>query len=77
MTSLSAGRCGIRDRGILRPGMKADLVVFDPETVADRATFTEPHQYPVGISRVLVNGQVAVENGEATGKTAGRLIRRR
>lgn len=77
MTSLSASRCGICDRGILRPGMKADLVVFDPETVSDRSTYTDPHQYPAGISWVLVNGQVAVENGETAGKTAGRLIRRR
>lgn len=77
MTSLSAARCGIYDRGILRPGMKADLVVFDPETVADRSTFAEPHQYPTGISWVVVNGRVAVEDGEPTGESAGCLLRRR
>ena len=77
MTSLSAIRCGIYDRGILRPGMKADVVVFDPHTVSDRSTFTDPHHYATGISWILVNGQVALENGETTGQTAGRLLRRR
>lgn len=77
MTSLSALRCGIYDRGILRPDMKADVVVFDPHTVSDRSTFTDPHHYATGISWILVNGQVALENGETTGQTAGLLLRRR
>jgi N-acyl-D-aspartate/D-glutamate deacylase len=77
MTSMPAARCGISDRGILRPGMKADIAVFDPRTVSDRSTFSDPHQYPTGISFVLVNGQTALEDGETTPKTAGRLLRRR
>jgi len=77
MTSISAARCGISDRGILRPGMKADIAVFDPRTVSDRSSFSDPHQYPTGISFVLVNGQTALENGETTRKTAGRLLRHR
>ncbi len=77
MTSMPAARCGLTDRGILRPGMKADVVVFNPMTIDDRSTFTEPHRYPEGISWILVNGEVAVENGQTTDKTAGRLIRYR
>ncbi|MBW2148664.1 MAG: D-aminoacylase [Deltaproteobacteria bacterium] len=77
MTSMPAARCRLLDRGILRPGMKADVVVFDPMTVEDRATFTEPHQHSTGISWILVNGQVAVENGQTTQQTAGRLLRYR
>jgi N-acyl-D-amino-acid deacylase len=60
MTSLPAARMGFGDRGLLRPGMAADVVVFDPATIADRATFTDPHQYPDGVNWVIVNGEVAV-----------------
>src|SRR5262249_1589601 len=60
MTSLPANRLGLRDRGRLSPGQAADIVVFDPATVADKATFTEPLQYPVGIDFVMVNGQLVV-----------------
>lgn len=78
MTSLPAARMGLYDRGLLRPGMAADVVVFDAETVAERATFTDPHQYPEGIEAVIVNGRLAVKGGEHTGRIAGRvLIRRR
>ncbi len=77
MTAMPAARCRISDRGILRPGTKADIVIFDPKSVEDRSTFKEPHQYSTGISCILVNGQVAVENGETTQQTAGRLIRHR
>jgi len=75
MTSLPAARMGLTDRGKIAVGMMADLVVFDPRTVADRATFTQPHQYPVGIPHVVVNGQVEVENGAMTSARAGRVLR--
>ena len=76
MTQMPARRLGLTDRGVLRTGALADIVVFDAATVADRSTFTEPHQYPVGIETVLVNGVVAVEAGRATGVRAGRVLRR-
>jgi N-acyl-D-amino-acid deacylase len=76
MTSLPAARVGLHDRGILRPGMKADLVVFDPATVADTATFDNPHQYAVGVSFVAVNGVLVVEDGKVTGARPGRVLRK-
>lgn len=76
MTSLPASQLGLTDRGVLRENAFADVVVFDPETVADRATFESPHAYPVGIEHVLVNGVVTVESGEHTGARAGRSLRR-
>ncbi|MDX1495053.1 MAG: amidohydrolase family protein, partial [Longimicrobiales bacterium] len=76
MTALPAARIGLRERGQLRAGWYADVVVFDPETVLDRATFEEPHRYPVGIEWVLVNGQVAVENGEFVDARAGTVLKR-
>jgi len=75
MTSLPAARMGLTDRGRIAVGMMADLVVFDPKTVADRATFSQPHQYPAGIPHVVVNGQVEVENGAMTSARAGRVLR--
>jgi len=75
MTSAPAQRLGLRDRGLVREGMWADLVVFDPETIADRATYLDPHQHPAGIACVLVNGQVVVERGQHSGKLAGRVLR--
>jgi N-acyl-D-amino-acid deacylase len=76
MTSLPAQRLGLHDRGLLRPGMKADVVLFDPDTVADRATYTEPMQYPVGIAHVLVNGRLSVTGGRHLGERAGAVLRR-
>lgn len=76
MTGLPAARFGLWDRGLVRPGMAADLVVFDPETVAERATFADPHQYPVGIDHVIVNGRVAVDPTGHTGTLAGQILRR-
>lgn len=76
MTALPAERIGLRERGQLRAGWYADIVVFDPNTVADRATFQEPHQYPVGIDYVLVNGRVAVDGGTFTDLRAGTVLRR-
>jgi N-acyl-D-amino-acid deacylase len=75
MTSLPASRVRLRDRGVIRQGAVADLVVFDPRTVADKATFDEPHQYPEGIPLVIVNGEVALEGGETTAARAGRFLR--
>jgi imidazolonepropionase-like amidohydrolase len=75
MTSLPAGRLGLSDRGKIAPGLLADLVVFDPATVADQATYEQPHQYPLGIDYVVVNGQVEVEQGRLTDARAGRIIR--
>jgi len=75
MTWRAAWRVGLRDRGQINEGMKADLTVFDPEKVVDRATFDNPNQYPEGINYVIVNGTVAVENGKFTGKLAGRPVR--
>jgi N-acyl-D-aspartate/D-glutamate deacylase len=75
MTSLPAARMGLTDRGRIEAGMMADLVVFNARTVADRATFTQPHQYSDGIPHVIVNGQVEVENGVMTAVRAGRVLR--
>jgi N-acyl-D-amino-acid deacylase len=74
MTSFPAARLGLGDRGLVRPGMKADLVVFDPETVRDRATFDEPHRYADGVSLVLVNGQVVLDEGGMTRARPGRVL---
>ena len=75
MSGFPASRVGLADRGRLRVGAIGDVVVFDPATVADRATFTDPFQYPVGIPHVLVNGAFAVRDGEQTDSRAGRAIR--
>jgi len=76
MTSLPARRMKLAERGELREGLAADIVVFDPETIADRATYEEPRQYPAGIEYVIVNGEIAAEHGEQTVARAGRLLRR-
>jgi len=76
MTSLPAERLGLRDRGRIAVGMKADLVVFDTKTVGERSTFAAPHQYPTGIEHVFVNGVAVVENGNHTGARPGRALRR-
>ena len=75
MTSLPAARAGLQARGILRPGMKADLVLFDPETVGTRATYTDPNHYADGIPYVAVNGQLVVDNGEITDARPGVVLR--
>jgi N-acyl-D-aspartate/D-glutamate deacylase len=75
MTSLSATKLGILDRGLLRPGNYADVTVFDAERVVDRATYTEPFQYGEGIEYVLVNGKLVLEQGKHTGERPGRVIR--
>jgi N-acyl-D-aspartate/D-glutamate deacylase len=74
MTSLPAQRLKVWDRGVLRPGMKADLVVFDPATVADKATFENPHQYSVGFRDVVVNGKFALRDGKVTAERPGQVL---
>jgi N-acyl-D-amino-acid deacylase len=76
MTSLPASILGLSDRGAIKEGMWADLVIFDPSTVADKATFEEPFQYPVGIDTVLVNGTVVLDEGKHTGARPGKALRR-
>jgi dihydroorotase/N-acyl-D-amino-acid deacylase len=76
MTGMPAKRLGLSDRGQVADGMYADVVVFDPATVEDRATFENPHQYPVGIDYVLVNGVAVVDGGKFTDARAGRVLRR-
>jgi N-acyl-D-amino-acid deacylase len=74
MTSLPAQRFDLHDRGILRPGMPADITIFDPDTVVDTATYEDPIQFPEGIEYVIVNGSVTVERGEHTGDRAGMVL---
>ncbi|MBU6367417.1 MAG: amidohydrolase family protein [Gemmatimonadetes bacterium] len=76
MTSMPAARLGVTDRGCLRVGCAADVVVFDPGTVRDRATFTAPHQYPEGIPWVFVNGVAVVADGVPTGARPGVVVRK-
>lgn len=77
MTSLPASILGLTDRGTIKTGMWADLVVFDPATVADRATFEDPFQYPVGIDTVLVNGTVVLDEGKHTNARPGRVLKKK
>jgi dihydroorotase/N-acyl-D-amino-acid deacylase len=74
MTSYPAQRLGLRDRGVVRERMKADLVVFDPAAIRDLSTFEQPHQYAQGVSLVVINGQVAFENGKLTAARPGRVL---
>jgi len=75
MTGGPATRVSLKDRGFLRAGNFADITVFDPRTVIDRATFESPNQYPVGIEYVLVNGEISVDKGERTSALAGQVLR--
>ncbi len=74
MTSMPAAKVGVKDRGAIRTGNWADLVVFDPATIADKATYTDPEQYPEGIDYVLVNGKVVIDHGVHSGELAGKLL---
>ena len=76
LTSVPAARIGLRDRGVVREGAFADLVVFDPSRVADLATYASPAVHPAGIPHVLVNGVAAVLDGRETGERPGRLLRK-
>jgi dihydroorotase/N-acyl-D-amino-acid deacylase len=75
MTSLPANRVGLKERGILKPGFYADIVIFDPAKVIDKATFENPHQYSEGIEMVMVNGQPVWEAGKFTGNLPGKVLR--
>ena len=74
MSALPATNLGLDHRGFLQEGMFADVVVFDPATIADRATFAQPHQYAVGVKQVFVNGRAVIRDGEHTGATPGRVL---
>ena len=76
MTSLPARRLRMDDRGTLRPGSRGDIVVFDPLTVIDRATYAQPHRFCAGVHRVYVDGSEVVRDGEDTGVAAGAVLRR-
>jgi len=75
MTSLPAGQFGFADRGRLAEGLAADVVIFDPKTVGDRATYAEPHQYPAGVLHVLVNGVPVVRDGAQLEARPGQVLR--
>ena len=74
MSSFPAQRLGLSDRGVLWQGLKADIAVFDPATIRDTATFERPHSYAEGVSLVIVNGQVAFEDGKMTPSRPGRVL---
>lgn len=74
MTSLPASTFGLNDRGLIREGFAADLVIFDEATVGDKATFEQPHQYASGFSSVIVNGQVVFDGNAMTGKVSGQAL---
>jgi N-acyl-D-amino-acid deacylase len=76
MTSLPMQRLGIWDRGLIRKGMRADITIFDPKKISDRATYKNPEQYPIGIQYVLVNGKIVMEEGRFTGLRPGIVMRR-
>ena len=74
MSSQTARRLGIHDRGLITEGYFADIAIFDADEIIDKATFENPHQYAVGMKYVLVNGELVVENGQHTGARPGRII---
>jgi N-acyl-D-aspartate/D-glutamate deacylase len=76
MTGMPAAKLGLRDRGLVRPGQAADLAIFDPVTVRDEASFTDPHRHPTGIPCVVVNGQVVVDGPRFNALPAGRVLTR-
>lgn len=76
MTGASATALGLKDRGVLRPGAAADIVVFDPASIAERGSYEEPRRYPAGVGYVIVNGALVIDNGAHTGALPGRVLRR-
>jgi N-acyl-D-aspartate/D-glutamate deacylase len=75
MTSLSAAQIGQADLGLIREGQRADIVMFDPEKIADLATYQDPHRFSVGMVHILVNGQLVLRDGSLTGNKPGRVLR--
>ena len=75
MTSMPAEKLGLQKRGQIAKDYFADIVLFNPDTVIDNASFTDPHQFPTGIEYVLVNGKITIENGKHTGAQAGSILR--
>jgi N-acyl-D-aspartate/D-glutamate deacylase len=75
MTSLPASILGLSNRGKIKKEYVADLVIFNPETIMDKATWDKPHQYPSGISWVLVNGKIAINNGKYTDSLPGKILK--
>lgn len=76
MTGLAARRLRLEDRGLIQPGLAADLVLFDPETISDSATYENPHQLPTGLAHVLVNGELVIEDGRHTGARPGLVLKK-
>ena len=74
MSGLPGATVGLRQRGLLREGYFADVVVFDPAAIADRATFASPHELSVGVSEMVINGQVVVSGGDFAGRLPGRAL---
>jgi N-acyl-D-amino-acid deacylase len=77
LTSMPAARLGLSDRGVLRPGAAADIVVFDSNELTERGTTYEPNQLAAGVCHVVVNGKVTLRDGALTGERAGQVLRRR
>jgi N-acyl-D-aspartate/D-glutamate deacylase len=76
MTSLPASRLGFTDRGLIRPGFVADLVLFDPATIKDLASYRDPHHYAQGVVHLLVGGELVIHEGKLTGRRPGRVLRK-
>jgi N-acyl-D-amino-acid deacylase len=74
ITSMPAAKMGLQDRGSIKEGNFADLVVFDPQTIADKATYTKPEQYPLGIDYVIVNGKIVIDHGKHSGVLPGKVL---
>jgi N-acyl-D-aspartate/D-glutamate deacylase len=77
MTSLPAQRLGLQDRGLIRSGFFADVAIFNPKTIIDKATYENPHQYPAGIDYVIVNGRIVLEKGEFKDALPGKVLRKK
>jgi N-acyl-D-aspartate/D-glutamate deacylase len=76
MTSFPAQRLSLTDRGLIREGMWADIVIFNPNKIIDKATYDQPHQFSEGINHVIVNGNIVVENEQQNDNIAGKILKR-
>lgn len=75
MTGMPAAKLRLKDRGLIRPGLAADLVIFDPAEISDKATYDNPHQYASGIFHVIVNGNLVVHQATHSGARPGRILK--